>query len=91
MKALYPETLDQLADRWTVLMNQLNRHEGRYHGQSYVDVAELVQQTEHIIKPDPFEQEVLQTVCRLTADGNLKMALFRLHEVIEARLERRGA
>jgi hypothetical protein len=72
VKALYPEALDQLADRWTVLMNQINRHEGRYHGQFYVDVAELVQQTEHILKPDPFEQEVLQTVSKLTADGNLK-------------------
>jgi hypothetical protein len=91
VKALYPETLDQLADRWTILMNQINRHEGRYHGPFYVDVAELVQQTEHILKPDPFEQEVLRTVSKLTADGNLKMALFRLHEVIEARLERRGA
>ncbi|SAL60224.1 hypothetical protein [Caballeronia humi] len=91
MKALYPETLEQLADRWTVLMNQLNRHEGRYHGQLYIEVAELAQRTEHIINPDPFEQEVLQTVRRLTADGNLKMALFRLHEVVEARLDGRRA
>jgi hypothetical protein len=84
VKALYPATLDQLADRWTVLMNQLNCHASRYQEQFYVEVSALIQQTEHIIEPDSFEQEVLQTASRLAADGNLKMALFRLHEVIEA-------
>jgi hypothetical protein len=45
----------------------------------------LIQHTDHLIKPDPFEQEVLQTASKLAEDGNLKMALFRLHEVIESR------
>jgi hypothetical protein len=90
VKSLYPETLNQLADRWTVLMNQINRHVGRYPDQFYMEVKALIQQTEHMIEPDPFEQEVIQTVEKLTDDGNLKMALFRLHEVIDARLDGRG-
>ena len=89
MKAFCPETLDQLADRWTVLMNQLNRHSGPYPDRFFVEIAEFVQQTRHIINPDPFEHEVLQTASWLLEAGNLKMALFRLHEVIEARIEGR--
>ncbi|SAL86317.1 hypothetical protein AWB74_07650 [Caballeronia arvi] len=70
-------------------MNQLNRHPGRYPDHLYAEVTALVQQTEYLIGPDPFEQEVLQTVSKLTEEGSLKMALFRLHEIIDARLERR--
>ncbi|SAL85712.1 hypothetical protein AWB68_07775 [Caballeronia choica] len=87
VKALYPETLDQLADRWTAVMNQVNRQIGRYPDRLYIEVAELIDQTEHLIEPDPFEQDVLTTARKLSEDGNLKMALFRLHEVVEARLE----
>jgi hypothetical protein len=86
LKALCPETLDQLADRWTVLMTQVNRHVGPYPGPFYLEVEALIRQTESVIKPDPFEHDVLQTAEALAGDGNLKMALFRLHEVIEARL-----
>jgi hypothetical protein len=81
--------LDQVADRWTVVMNRVNRQIGRYPDRLYLELTELIHQTERVITPDPFEQEVLQTVRRLANDGNLKMALFRLHEVIEARLEMR--
>lgn len=88
VKTLHPETLDQLADRWTVLMKQVNQHVGRYPDPFYSEVTQLIQQMKHVIKLDPFEQDVLQTASRLAESGNLKMALFRLHEVIEARLER---
>lgn len=87
MKSLCPETLNQLAERWTVLMNQINRHVGPYPDQFYIEVDALIQQTEHIVKPDPFEQEVLHVVEKLADDGKLKMALFRLREVIDARLD----
>lgn len=86
MKALCPETLEKLADRWAVLMNQVNRHVGPYPGQLYLEVEALIRQTEGVVQPDPFEHDVLQTAEALAGDGNLKMALFRLHEVIEARL-----
>nr|WP_132458999.1 hypothetical protein [Paraburkholderia sp. BL8N3] len=89
MNSLMPETLDQLADGWTVLMNQVNRQIGRYPDRLSSELAELIRQTEHVIKPDPFEQEVLQTARRLAQEGNLKMALFRLHEVVQTRLEAR--
>jgi hypothetical protein len=85
VKALYPETLDQVAERWTVVMNQVNGQIGRYPDMLYIEVAELIDQTERFIEPDPFEQDVLLTARRLSQDG--KMALFRLHEVVEARLE----
>ncbi|TCK33843.1 hypothetical protein B0G84_8183 [Paraburkholderia sp. BL8N3] len=89
VNSLMPETLDQLADGWTVLMNQVNRQIGRYPDRLSSELAELIRQTEHVIKPDPFEQEVLQTARRLAQEGNLKMALFRLHEVVQTRLEAR--
>lgn len=70
-------------------MNQVNRQIGRYPNKLYIEVATLISQTEHVIEPDPFEQDVLQTARKLSQDGNLKIALFRLHEVVEARLEKR--
>jgi hypothetical protein len=82
VKALCPETLDQLADRWTATMNRVDRHIGRYPDAYYIEVAVLIQHTDHLIKPDPFEQDVLQTAS--------KMALFRLHEVIESRSREAG-
>lgn len=85
MKARSPGTLDQLADRWAAVMNQVNRQIGPYPNELYVEVATLISETEQDIEPDPFEQDVLQTARKLAADGNLKMALFRLHEVVEAR------
>jgi hypothetical protein len=90
VKALCPETLDQLADRWTATMNRVDRHIGRYPDAYYIEVAVLIQHTDHLIKPDPFEQDVLQTASKLAEDGNLKMALFRLHEVIESRSREAG-
>jgi hypothetical protein len=87
VKGIYAETLDQLADRWSVVMNQVNRQIGPYPNQLYIEVATLIYETEHVIELDPFEQDVLQTARKLSQDGNLKMALFRLHEVVEARLE----
>jgi hypothetical protein len=31
VKTIYPETLRDLADRWTVLINQINRHEPNHY------------------------------------------------------------
>ncbi|WP_062643054.1 hypothetical protein [Caballeronia arationis] len=89
MVSCFPETLNQLADRWTVLMNQVNRQIGPYPSELYVDVRTFIDQTESIVKPDPFEHDVLRTVRRLVEDGKLKIALFRLREVIDDRLEGR--
>ncbi len=49
MKALCPETLDQLADRWTVLMTQVYRHVGPYPGPFYLEVEALIRQTEGLL------------------------------------------
>ena len=88
MKALDPQTLEDIADRWTVLLTQLDRHPGRYPEQFYVEIASLIAQARRVIDPDPFEHEVLEIASLLAHEGSLKMALFRLHEIIEARLTR---
>ncbi|WP_250504744.1 hypothetical protein [Caballeronia sp. AZ7_KS35] len=84
MKALNPQTVEEIADRWTVLLNQLDRHPGRYPEQFYIEIAALIDQTSRVIIPDSFENEVLQTVTLLVDEGSLKMALLRLHKIIEA-------
>ena len=89
MKSLCSETLNQLAERWTVLINQINHHELRYYPDAFFsDVNGLIQQTERIVDPDPFEQDLLHTSRLLAETGELKLALFKLHEVINGRLER---
>lgn len=89
VKSLHPETLDQLAERWTVLINQIKHHEPRFYpGALCNEVNGLIQQTEHIADPDPFEQDILYTARKLAESGDLKLALFKLHEVISGRLER---
>ncbi len=42
MKSLSPETLDQVADRWTVVMNRVNRQIGRYPDRLYLELTELI-------------------------------------------------
>ena len=87
MKSLCPENLSQLADRWTVLINQINRLGGRYcPAPLSIEVNQFIRQTERIIEPDPFEQDILETTRKLADDGDLRLALFRLHEVISGRL-----
>jgi hypothetical protein len=87
VKTLRPETLDQLSDRWTVLINEINRTAGPYPNALSMDVLILIRQTEHMINPDPFEQDLIYTARKLAEDRNLKLALFKLHEVIHTRLE----
>ncbi|MFM0327934.1 hypothetical protein [Caballeronia glebae] len=91
MKSLCPENVSQLADRWTVLINQINRFvAGQYPSVLCVDVYTLVRQTEQIINPDPSEQDLLRTIRQLVEKGELKLGLFQLREVIAGRLEIQG-
>ncbi|MDR5781159.1 hypothetical protein QCE63_17190 [Caballeronia sp. LZ065] len=88
MKSLCPETIGQLADRWTVLINEISRFGvGQYPNALYIDVHALVRQTEKIIDPNPSEQDLLRTVRQIVENGDLKLGLFKLHEVIAGRLE----
>ncbi|MDR5777401.1 MULTISPECIES: hypothetical protein [unclassified Caballeronia] len=87
MEALSPQALQVVSERWSVLLNVLDRHPGRYPEQLYGDVIALIAQTERLLDADYFENEVLQIASRLAHEGSLKMALFRLHEIIEARRE----
>ncbi|SAL02883.1 hypothetical protein [Caballeronia ptereochthonis] len=90
MTTIYPETLDQLADRWTVLINQSNFCQSHaYPAALCTDVIALIRQTERMIAPDPFEQEQIGTARTLAESGDPKLALFKLHEVIEDRLNGR--
>jgi hypothetical protein len=86
VNTLDPQTLEDIADRWTVLLNQLDRHPGRYPEQFFVEMETLITQVRRVIDVDPFEHEVLHIASLLAQEGSLKMALFRLREIIEARL-----
>lgn len=87
MERLHQETTDQLAERWTVLMNELNRY-GAWHYPDLlcVEVLRLVRETERLGMPDPFENDLLFTARTLVENGEPKMAMFKLHEVIAGRL-----
>jgi hypothetical protein len=89
VNSLCPETLEQLAERWTVLINQTRHYEPRYYpGALSSEVNGLIQQTERIVDLDPFEQDILHTARVLAEGSELKLALFKLHELINGRVER---
>ena len=70
-----------------MLISRINRLGHRHcPGSLCIEVNELIRQIEQIIEPNPFEQDILETTRRLSEDGKLKLALFKLHEVIAGRL-----
>ncbi|MGY6127097.1 hypothetical protein ACW9YV_16900 (plasmid) [Paraburkholderia strydomiana] len=90
MEQLDHETAGQLADRWAVLMNELNRYgSGRYPDLLCREILRLVRETERLAMTDPFENDLIFTARALIEDRELKMAMFKLHEVINGRLGRR--
>jgi hypothetical protein len=87
MERLCQETTGELADRWTVLMNELNRYgSGRYPHLLCSEVLRLVRETERLALPDPFEADLIFTARTLIENGDPKVAMFKLHEVISGRL-----
>ena len=84
MKTRSSESLHQLADRWAVVMRHVHRHIGPYPDQIHIEVATLISEIEHVIEPDAFDQDVLHTARKLAMDGKLKIALFKLHEILES-------
>lgn len=82
--------MGQLADRWTVLMNELDRYKsGHYPDLLCVEILRLVREAEHLLVPDPFEAELLLTARALVEDCNPKIAMLKLHEAIDRRLSGR--
>jgi hypothetical protein len=66
MHRFYQETISQLTDRWTVLINEVNRYgAGAYPDMLCVDVLGFIREVERLIIPDPFEQDVLITARNL--------------------------
>ena len=87
MRAFYPETLSQLADRWTVLINELGRYgESGYPDLLCIDVLRFIREVERLVSPDPFEQDILETARNLAEHANPKIAMFKVHEVLTGRL-----
>lgn len=87
MEQLHQETAGQLADRWTVLMNELNRYgSGHYPDLLCREILRLVRETERFAIPDPFEMDLIFTARTLIENGDPKVAMFKLHEVISGRL-----
>jgi hypothetical protein len=87
MQRLYQETINQLADRWTVLINELSRYgAGKYPDLLCIDVLRFIREVERLVIPDPFEQDVLLTARNLVEQGDPKIAMFKVHEVLSGRL-----
>jgi hypothetical protein len=87
MERLCQETTGELADRWTVLMNELNRYgSGHYPHLLCSEVLRPVRETERLALPDPFEADLIFTARNLIENGDPKAAMFKLHEVISGRL-----
>ncbi|KDR37703.1 hypothetical protein BG61_08715 [Caballeronia glathei] len=87
MRTFFPETVNHLSDRWTILMNQVDRGAPEdYPELPCLDVLQRVRQSERVLAPDPFEQDQIDTARHLAEGGDLKLALFKLHEVIDARM-----
>ena len=87
MYRLHQETISQLADRWTVLINELNRYKtGKYPDLLCIDVLGFIREVERLLNPDSFEQDALATARNLVEQGDPKIAMFKVHEVINGRL-----
>jgi hypothetical protein len=87
MHRFYQATLSQLAKRWLVLVNELEPYgAGKCPDILCIDVIRFMHEVERLIIPDPFEQDILITVRNLVEQGDAKIAMFRLHEVISGRL-----
>lgn len=65
-------------------MRHVRRQIGPYPHRIYIEVTTLISQIEQVIEPDAFEQDVLHTARKLAVDGHLKIALFKLHELLES-------
>ena len=87
MQPVVLETVSQMADRWTVLINEINRYrQGRYPDLLCVDVLRFIREAERLISLDPFERDLMLTARTLVEQGDLKVAMFKLHEVLDGRL-----
>jgi hypothetical protein len=87
MHRFYQETLSQLVERWTVLSNEVNRYRtGACPDILCVDVLDFVGEVERLILPDPFEQDILITARHLAEQGDPKIAMFKVDEVLCGRL-----
>lgn len=84
---LYPETLDELVGRWTALIAKVNLNASTGYPKSLcMDVRRLIRQTDQMVRPDSFEEDIINTASLLAEGGDLKLSLFKLHELLEARL-----
>ncbi|MGF6971102.1 hypothetical protein OKW43_008197 [Paraburkholderia sp. WC7.3g] len=89
MQTHFPETVGQLAECWTVLINETSRESpGHYPDTLCREVMHLIRHTERVIESDVSEQDqdLIADSSRLAEKGDLKAALFKLHEVISARM-----
>ena len=86
MRPFQPTTIGELASRYTVLMNQINRcAPGRYPAALCLDVLHLIREAERWVVPRPAERDVLRTARTLGERGDAKGAMLKLHDVINAR------
>lgn len=81
------ETIGHMTDRWTVLINEINRYRPeKYPELLRVDVCDFVREVEQLVSLDPFERDLLLTARTLVEHGDLKIGMFKLQEVLSGRL-----
>ncbi|SAL77451.1 hypothetical protein AWB67_05093 [Caballeronia terrestris] len=81
------QNASQLAARYTVLINELNRYpSGNYPTVLCLDVLHLIHDTNQWLAPDRHECVILDAARTLAEGGDPKRGLFELHKVISARL-----
>lgn len=81
MERLHQETTSQVADRWTVLMNELNRcGAGHFPDILCLKVLQLVHETERLGTPNPFEADLIVAARTLIEHGDPTAAMLKLHE-----------
>ncbi|WP_062611930.1 hypothetical protein [Caballeronia calidae] len=65
----------------------MNRYkDGRYPDLLYRDVLQFIREVERLVIPDPFEQDILITARNLVEQGDPKIAMIKVHEVLSGRL-----
>jgi hypothetical protein len=86
MRRLHEGTIGQLADGWTVLTNELNRYaESPYPDPLFMEVLVFISEVARLVHLDPFEQDVIITARTLAEQGDLKIAMFKIQEVLSGR------
>lgn len=86
MHRLYLATVSQIADRYTVLINEVNRHSPVYPDTLRRDILHFIDEIVRVLALTPAEQGLIFTARAMVRQGDVKFAMFKLHEILRARM-----